>query len=74
MRVIVTLTTIPTREKSVIQTIHSLQSGTLIPDAIYVNLPEWYQRWSCAPDPNLEQKLENLGVIVNNCKDYGSLT
>ena len=74
MRVVVTLTTIPTREDSVIKTIESIQRGTLKPDAIYVNLPEWYPRFKCGPDPNLEQKLVSMGVKVNTCKDYGSLT
>jgi hypothetical protein len=74
MRVIVTLTTIPTREESVIKTIQSLQSGTFTPDVIYVNLPEWYPRFKKGPDPNLELKLKTLGVIVNKCKDYGVLT
>lgn len=74
MRVVVTLTTIPTREGSVVKTIQSLQSGTVTPDAIYVNLPEWYPRFKKAPDPNLELKLKTLGVIVNKCKDFGVLT
>jgi hypothetical protein len=74
MRVVVSLTTIPTREKSVIQTIHSLQTGTFKPDAIYVNLPEWYPRFKRTPDLNLEAELKTLGVIANKCKDYGVLT
>jgi len=74
MRVVVSLTTIPTREESVIKTIQSLQSGTFTPDVIYVNLPEWYPRFKKGPDPNLELKLKTLGVIVNKCKDYGVLT
>ena len=74
MRVVVTLTTIPTREDSVIKTIESIQRGTVQPDIIYVNLPEWYPRFKCGPDPNLKTKLEALGVTVNICKDYGSLT
>jgi len=74
MKVVVTLTTIPTREDSVIKTIESIQRGTVQPDIIYVNLPEWYPRFKCAPDPNLKTKLEALGVTVNVCKDYGSLT
>ena len=74
MRVVVTLTTIPTREESVVKTIQSLYAGTVKPDAIYVNLPEWYPRFKCGPDPTLETKLKDLGVIVNKCQDYGSLT
>jgi len=74
MRVVVTLTTIPTREESVLKTIQSIQSGTFKPDEIYVNLPEWYPRFNCGPDPNFVLKLKNTGVRVNSCKDYGSLT
>ena len=73
-RVVVTLTTIPTREKSVIKTIQSIQEGSLKPDVIYVNLPEWYPRFKCAPDSNLVSKLVSMKVTVNSCKDYGVLT
>ena len=74
MRVVVTLTTIPTREDSVLKTVKSIFNGTVKPDVIYVNLPEWYPRFKCSPDSNLETKLKDLGVVVNKCKDYGSLT
>jgi hypothetical protein len=74
MRVVVTLTTIPTREESVVKTIQSLYAGSVRPDAIYVNLPEWYPRFKKGPDPNLKTKLGELGVNVNECKDYGVLT
>jgi len=74
VRVVVTTTTIPTRENSVQKMIQSLKSGTLQPDAIYVNLPDWYPRFKCGPDSNLEPKLVSMGVTVNKCKDYGVLT
>jgi hypothetical protein len=74
MRVVVSLTTIPTREDSVIKTIESIQTGTYRVNEIYVNLPEWYPRFGRGPDPNLETKLVSMGVKVNICKDYGSLT
>jgi len=74
VRVVVTTTTIPTRENSVQKMIQSLKSGTVQPDAIYVNLPDWYPRFKCGPDPNLESKLVSMGVTVNRCKDYGVLT
>jgi len=74
VRVVVTLTTIPTREDSVIKTIESIQAGTYKVNEIYVNLPEWYPRFGRGPDPNLETKLVSMGVKVNTCKDYGSLT
>jgi len=74
VRVVVSLTTIPTREESVIKTIESIQKGTYRVNDIYVNLPVWYPRFKCGPDPNLESKLVSMGVKVNKCKDYGSLT
>ena len=74
MRVVVSLTTIPTREESVIKTIESIRKGTYVPDEIYVNLPEWYPRFGQAPNSNLESKLIQAGAKVNRCKDYGSLT
>jgi hypothetical protein len=74
MRVVVTLTTIPTRENSVLETIRSIQSGTLKPDCVYVNIPDWYPRFGVGPDPNLKVKLEEIGAKVNSCKDYGVLT
>jgi hypothetical protein len=74
VRVVVTLTTIPTRESSIIKTIESINSGTVKPDIIYVNLPIWYPRFNCPPDPNLGSKLKIMGVHVNSCEDYGSLT
>jgi hypothetical protein len=74
VRVVVSLTTIPTREESVLKTIESIQKGTYHVNDIYVNLPEWYPRFKCGPDPNLESKLVSMGVKVNKCKDYGSLT
>jgi hypothetical protein len=57
-----------------VKTIQSLYAGSVKPDVIYVNLPEWYPRFECAPDPNLKTKLKDLGVTVNDCKDYGVLT
>ena len=74
MRVVVTLSTIPYREKSVVDTIISIKNGTLVPDAIYVNVPTWYPNFNRAPDPNLKTQLENAGAIVNSCKDYGTFT
>ena len=74
MRVVVTTSTIPTREEAVVEMIHSIKTGTYIPDEIYVNLPKWYPRFRRSPDPNLKQKLESLGVKVSECDDYGVLT
>ena len=74
MRVVVTTTTIPTREKSVVEMVESLRKGTVLPDDIYVNMPDWYPRFKKGPDPAITEKLVSMGVKVNSCKDYGVLT
>lgn len=75
MRVIVTLTTIPSRKFSILETIKSIQKNTLKPDAIYVNLPNHLPRFPGQTyNPILKEKLEQLGVIVNECEDMGTLT
>lgn len=75
MRIIVTLTTIPPRGLTIIETIKSIQKNTLKPDAIYVNLPKHLPRFpGQVYSPNLIEQLNNLGVIVNECEDMGTLT
>lgn len=75
MRVIVTLTTIPPRKFSVIETIKSIKQNSVQPDAIYVNLPKYLPRFpDQSYDPLLKQKLSELGVFVNDCEDMGTLT
>lgn len=75
MRVAVTTTTIPTRETAIIEMIDSLKKGTVQPDVIYVNVPDWYPRFKKGPDPAIIEKLTSIpGVKVNSCKDYGVLT
>jgi hypothetical protein len=74
MRVVVTLTTIPSREQSVLKTIESIKKNTYQPDDIYVNVPEWYPKFKQSPTEKLLNSLELLGVKVNMCKDYGTLT
>jgi hypothetical protein len=72
MRVVVSLTTIPSRESCVLKTIESLKKGVLQPDEIHVNVPRWYPKFKCAPSREFIEKLQ--GVTVNLCDDYGSLT
>ena len=64
MRVVVTLTSIPSREKNVIQTIKSIKNGTVVPDCIYVNLPKYYPKFKKSPSDDLIRELESLGVAV----------
>lgn len=64
VRVVTTMTVIPTREDSILDTIKSIQSGTMKPDTMYVNIPRSYIRFKKPLDPNLKPKLCDLGVTV----------
>jgi hypothetical protein len=74
MKIIVTLTTIPSREDSVIKTIKSLQQNTIKPTDIYVNLRNYIVRLNKSFSPEFENRLLELNVKINYSKDYGSLT
>lgn len=73
-RVVVTLTTIPSRATHVVETVQSIVNGTLKPDALYVNIPRYYKRFETAPDPKLIEVLERAGATVILCEDHGTLT
>ena len=71
----VSLTTIPSRLKSIYKTIESIQNQTLKPNKIYLSIPYKYKRFQ-----NLEInesdikniKFKNLEII--RCEDYGPAT
>jgi len=65
VRIITTMTVIPTREESVVRAIKSIQEGTVKPDAMYINIPKKYARFKEPLDPNLIPKLKEMGVHVN---------
>ena len=73
MRVVVSLTSIPSREKSVIKTVKSIQNGTVLPDSIYVNLSKYYPKFKKSPSENIVRELTSMGVIVNMTDEYGTL-
>jgi len=52
MRVVVTLTSIPSREENVVKTVESIQNGTVKPDCIYVNLARYYPKFKRGPSEN----------------------
>jgi hypothetical protein len=64
-RIVTTMTVIPSREDSILETVKSIQAGTIKPDAMYVNIPHQYIRFKKPLDPELKQKLCKLGVTVN---------
>jgi len=75
MRVVVSLTTIPTREQSLLKTIKSIQAGTVVPDVIYVNIPVKYVRFKEQFDPYVKKELQTMqGVKVNDVQEeHGAL-
>ena len=74
MRIVVTLTSIPSREQNVVKTVESIQAGTVKPDCIYVNLAKYYPKFKRGPSNEIIEKLTNMGVKVNLTDDYGTLT
>mgnify|MGYP005995899401 CR=1 FL=1 len=73
MKVVVTLTSIPSREKNVIKTVKSIQNGTVLPDCIYVNLSNYYPKFKKSPSEDVVRELKSMGVIVNMTDEYGTL-
>jgi hypothetical protein len=73
MRVIVSLTTIPSRAGSIAQTLESIESQTIKPDIICLNIPEICRR---EPKRNYEipnSVLQNRAVnIIKTSYDLGS--
>lgn len=75
MRIIITTSTIPPRGLSVIETFKSIKLNTIKPDAIYLNLPKYVPRFpEQTYHPELVSKCIELGVIINECEDMGTLT
>jgi len=70
-RVVVSFTTVPHHMDKLRETIDSLKSQTLTPDAIYVNVP-----WNTSRTGQEYQVPDYMdkAVIVNRCAEYGPLT
>nr|QBK93918.1 MAG: glycosyltransferase [Pithovirus LCPAC406] len=72
-RIVVSFSTIPSRMKYIPEMIKKLENQTLIPDAIYFNLP--YKSIKENKDyPDFKIPDTYLNVIVNRCEDVGPLT
>ena len=66
----ISISTIPSRIKSIDKTINSLLSQTLKPDKIFVNIPNKYKRFK----NNIEEKdIPNFSneVEITRCEDFG---
>lgn len=73
MRVVVSLSTIPTRIPYLHRIIKQLQNQTYPIDKIYLNLPYYSNREKCKYPP-LPKDLDLKNVQVVRCKDYGPIT
>jgi len=75
-RIVITLTTIPSREESIIKTIQSLLDNTVKPEIIYVNMRKYIARLNSEFSPDFREKLTKLSdrIKINESEDYGSLT
>jgi hypothetical protein len=75
-RIVITLTTIPSREESIIKTIQSLLENTVKPEIIYVNMRKYIARLNSEFSPDFREKLTKLSdrIKINESEDYGSLT
>jgi len=72
MRIVISLTTIPSRVLHLKGFLSLLQQQTFQPDRIYINLPKWSKRENCAyPEPDIE---ETDQVRIIRCEDYGPIT
>ena len=64
VRIVTTMTVIPTREVAVIKAIMSIQRGNIKPEAMYVNIPNEYVRFEEKLAPWLKPVLEAIGVTI----------
>lgn len=72
MRIVVSLSTLPSRVPYLSGIIHCLLNQTCSIDRIYVNLPYWSRREKCEyPLPELE---ENERIKIIRCEDHGPIT
>ena len=64
VRIVTTMTVIPTREVALVKAIMSIQRGNIKPEAMYVNIPNEYVRFEEKIAPWLKPVLEAIGVTI----------
>jgi len=64
VRIVTTMTVIPTREVAVIKAIMSVKNGNVKPDAMYINIPDEYVRFEEKLAPWLKPVLDAIGVTI----------
>ena len=73
MRVVVSLSTIPSRIKTLNTVLKSLLNQTYPIDLIYINLPYWSKREDCEyPLPDLYNFSTQIRIL--RCEDHGPIT
>lgn len=72
MRVVVSLSTIPSRVKTLNTVLESLLNQTYPIDLIYINLPHWSKRERC--EYPLPEKVDPNRIRILRCEDYGPIT
>jgi hypothetical protein len=79
-KIVVSLTTIPSREKHILKTIESIQNNTIKPHIIYINMRKYITRLNAEFNAGFRKILLDLNInspiqiIINESEDYGSLT
>jgi hypothetical protein len=75
-RIVVSLTTSPTRIKEIDNLLNILETQTLIPDAIYLHVPHYFKRNCDKYDEKILKKIENKHPLVkiNRVDDVGPIT
>ena len=64
VRIVTTMTVIPTREVALVKAIMSIQRGNIKPEAMYVNIPNEYVRFEEKIEPWLNPVLDAIGVTI----------
>ena len=74
MNFCISLTTIPSRLKTIYKTIESINNQIIKPNIIYLNIPYEYKRFQKKIDENELKNLNLNNVKIIRCKDYGPAT
>ena len=70
----ISLTTIPSRIKSIEKTINSLNSQELKPDMIFLSIPYYYNRFKLKIDNETIKNIKFDNVEIIRCDDFGPST
>jgi hypothetical protein len=72
-KLIISLSTLPSRINNLEKVINSISNNTIKPDFIYLNIPAFSKRENT--NYIIPEYLKNIkNVIINRCEDYGPIT